>query len=62
MCTEEFIRDEEEDRRMAAFLQSKDYGEESWMTDEIMYQKWVQSGAPVQIFVPKVRGFQYGAD
>jgi len=51
-------RDIEEDRRMAAFLQSRDYKDESWMTQEMLYYRWVEQGAPRQYYVPKVEGFR----
>ena len=50
-------RDIEEDRRMAAFLQSKDYKDESWMTEEIQYTKWVEAGRPVYYEPFKIKGF-----
>ena len=50
-------RDIEEDRRMAAFLASKDYKGENWMTDDIIEQRWVAAGRPIYYEIPKVRGF-----
>jgi len=54
MCTG---RDIEEDKRMAAFLQSKDYKGESWLTEDLLYQKWVEAGRPVQVYIPVIGGF-----
>ncbi len=53
------MRDIEEDRRMAAFLQSKDFEGESWKTEEILYKEWVEAGRPYTIYVPEVRGFRH---
>lgn len=49
---------EEEDIRMACFLQSKDYKEETWMTEEIQYIRWVNAGRPQPYNIVEVEGFK----
>jgi len=54
------VDEDEEDKRMAAFLQSKFYGDEDWRTEEVYYTEWVQAGRPIDpktLEPVKVEGF-----
>lgn len=51
-------RDIEADKRMAAFLVSRNYKGETWMTDEMLYYKWLEQGALIAPI--HIKGFSNG--
>jgi len=45
------------DKRMAAFLASKNYKGATWMTEEIEYTRWVEEGRPMYMEPIVITGF-----
>ena len=56
----EYGRNIDEDRRMAAFLASRNYKGETWKTQEMLYYDWVEAGGLMTVDRSvRIKGFEY---